>query len=76
MHLETLVQQPQQQFQDNTQFFEFMRKLRKADEEGELDNAEGTVMGVKACTEGTIDTTLFLVPPYKAKGKSFFQKLT
>ena len=36
----------QGQFQDNTQFFEFLRKLRKADAEGDLDEEGSTVMGL------------------------------
>jgi|TARA_B100000315_G_scaffold259771_1_gene317136 putative exosortase-associated protein (TIGR04073 family) len=40
-----------------------------------LGVAEGTVLGLRDVVEGTIDTTFFLLPPYKTKGKSFFEKL-
>lgn len=40
-----------------------------------LGVAEGTLVGIKDCAEGTIDTAFFLFPPYETKSKNFFQKI-
>ena len=53
------------QFQDNTQFFEFMRKLRQADKEGDLDDTgEGMIMGlprdVFSVVKGALDDRTLL----------------
>jgi len=40
-----------------------------------LGVAEGTLLGIKDCAEGTVDATLFLFPPYETQGNKFFQKL-
>jgi putative exosortase-associated protein (TIGR04073 family) len=41
-----------------------------------LGIAEGTVLGVRDCAEGVVDTTTFLFPPYKTRGQTFFQSLS
>jgi len=40
-----------------------------------LGVAEGTLLGIKDCAEGTVDATFFLFPPYETKSKNFFQKI-